>query len=137
MPFPDWIAVVAAAVAAFALGGLWYSPLLFAKTWVPLAHPGKSMEDLREQGAGWLGYGMAFATAAVAAATIGWFAEALGGGPSAGIRTGVYAGVGFVATTFATNYFFAGKPAKLYAIDAGYQVSALVLAGIVYGLWPW
>src|SRR2546426_3825620 len=30
----NYLAVVAAAVVAFALGGIWYSPLLFAKRWV-------------------------------------------------------------------------------------------------------
>lgn len=29
----NWIAVLAAAIAAMALGFLWYSPVLFAKPW--------------------------------------------------------------------------------------------------------
>ncbi|HKR25154.1 MAG TPA: DUF1761 domain-containing protein, partial [Allosphingosinicella sp.] len=36
MEFPavNYLAVLAAAVSAFVLGGLWYSPLLFAKKWM-------------------------------------------------------------------------------------------------------
>src|SRR5205807_1161085 len=30
----NYLAVIVATVAAFALGGLWYSPLLFANQWV-------------------------------------------------------------------------------------------------------
>jgi sterol desaturase/sphingolipid hydroxylase (fatty acid hydroxylase superfamily) len=30
----NWLAVVVAAVSAFALGGLWYSPMMFAKRWM-------------------------------------------------------------------------------------------------------
>lgn len=30
----DWIAVIAGAVAAFLLGWLWYSPMLFGKRWM-------------------------------------------------------------------------------------------------------
>ena len=33
MPAVNWLAVIAATIAAFMLGGLWYSPLLFAKAW--------------------------------------------------------------------------------------------------------
>ena len=29
----SWIAVVVAAIAAFAIGALWYSPALFARAW--------------------------------------------------------------------------------------------------------
>lgn len=134
---PDWLAVLAGAVLMFLLGGLWYSPLLFARAWVPLAHPGKSMEELQKQGAGPAGYLLAFAMGFVAVAVTASFAESLGGGLAAGVEAGLLVGLGVVATTFATNYFFGGKPAKLYLIDAGYQALGLVLAGLVYGLWPW
>ena len=30
----NYLAVIAAAVSAFLLGGLWYSPILFAKKWM-------------------------------------------------------------------------------------------------------
>ena len=30
----NWLAIIVAAVSAFVLGGLWYSPLLFAKRWM-------------------------------------------------------------------------------------------------------
>jgi hypothetical protein len=42
----NFLAVVVAAVAAFIIGGLWYSPLLFAKPWVN-AH-GYSEEQVKE-----------------------------------------------------------------------------------------
>lgn len=137
MSSPDWIAVAVASLAFFALGGLWYSPLLFARAWVPLAHPGRSVEELRKQSAGGAGYLLAFLAGAVATATVAWFAESLGGGLGYAVRASLYVAFGVVATTFATTYFFGGKPLKLYLIDAGYQVTGLALAGLVYGLWPW
>ena len=36
MPDVNYLAVALAALSAFVLGGLWYSPLLFAKAWVRL-----------------------------------------------------------------------------------------------------
>ena len=48
---PNYLAVLVSGVALFMLGGLWYSPVLFAKRWTALV--GKSLElrfrDLRRQ----------------------------------------------------------------------------------------
>ena len=33
MPEINWIAVIAATIAAFAVGALWYSPLPFVRQW--------------------------------------------------------------------------------------------------------
>ena len=40
----NYLAVLVSAVAIFMLGGLWYSPVMFAKKWVALQ--GKSMEEM-------------------------------------------------------------------------------------------
>lgn len=133
---PDWLAVLAAGALMFVLGGLWYSPLLFARAWVPLAHPGKSMEELQKQGGGAGAYAFVFLGGLLAAAVAALFAEALGGGLIAGlVAGGSIAAV--VAAAFAGNYLFGGKPRKLYFIDAGYQALGVLLAGALYGLWPW
>ena len=49
MPHVNYIAVVVAAVAIFILGGLWYSPVLFAKRWVKLI--GKTEEEMKASSA--------------------------------------------------------------------------------------
>ena len=45
----NWWAVLVAALAGYALGALWYSPLLFGKTWMKLE--GFKEEDLQT---GWI-----------------------------------------------------------------------------------
>ena len=45
MPDINYLAVVLAALSAFLLGGLWYSPLLFANKWAALT--GLSEEKLK------------------------------------------------------------------------------------------
>src|SRR5215472_7075497 len=47
MHFPNvnYLAVLVAAIAVFLLGGLWYSPLLFAKKWIALM--GKPEDELK------------------------------------------------------------------------------------------
>jgi len=46
MPDVNYLAVALAALSAFLLGGLWYSPLLFSKAWVRLN--GFNEEELKK-----------------------------------------------------------------------------------------
>lgn len=50
----NWLAITLATLSSFAIGALWYSPLLFLEKWRKLA--GLSKEDLKEGpgGRGWL-----------------------------------------------------------------------------------
>lgn len=125
----NWLAVVAAAVSAFVLGGLWYGPL-FKKAWCREAgidlhakpgHPGRV-------------FGSAFVLAFIAAVA---FAVLLGPDPSVmlGIHHGVLVGFAFVATSFGINYAFAQRSLKLWLIDGGYHVLQFVLYGVILGLW--
>ncbi len=52
MHFPEvnYLAVLVSGVAIFVLGGLWYSPVLFAKKWVALQ--GRTEEEMRGASAG-------------------------------------------------------------------------------------
>jgi hypothetical protein len=45
----NWLAVLVAAIVGYALGALWYSPILFAKPWMKLQ--GFKEEDLKD---GWI-----------------------------------------------------------------------------------
>ena len=76
----NWLAVVAAAVSAFVLGGLWYSPALFAKPFMREA--GLTDADLAK-GSPAIIFGVSFVLALIAAAV---FAMFLGAGALAWIR---------------------------------------------------
>jgi hypothetical protein len=125
----NWLAVLAAAVSAFVLGGLWYGPL-FKNAWCREAgidpngkpgHPGRV-------------FGSAFVLAFIAAIA---FAVLLGPDPSLplGVHHGVLVGFAFVATSFGINYAFAQRSLKLWLIDGGYHVLQFVLYGVILGLW--
>ena len=121
-------AVVLAAVSSFLLGGLWYSPVLFGRSWnrenggeVPQGHPGKV-------------FGVAFVFSLVAAFAFAWFV-----GPQPELHKallcGLVAGFGMVAASFGINYQFAQRSGKLWAIDGGYHTVQFVLFGLILGLW--
>jgi hypothetical protein len=128
-PAINWIAVLLATVSAFVVGGLWYSPILFAKPWMALT--GATEQKMKNANMGLI-YGTTFVLAAIAATNLAFFV----GQESASMAAfyGFAAGAGWVATSYGTTYLFEQKPFKLWAINAGYHVVTLTLMGLIIGL---
>ncbi len=127
----NWLAVVAAAVSAFVLGGLWYSPALFAK---PFMREAELTDADLAKGSPAIIFGVSFVLALIAAAV---FAMFLGPAPSLGfaLGAGFAAGAGWVATSFGINYLFERRSLTLFAINAGYHTVQFTLMGLILGLW--
>jgi uncharacterized protein DUF1761 len=125
------LAVLAAAVSAFLLGGLWYSPALFGKIWAREA--GVSLDQPKKTH-GAIVFAVSFIFSLIAAAV---FALFLGRNPplNTAIRDGLAIGACWVATSFGINYQFANRTFKLFLIDAGYHVAQFTLYGVILGLW--
>lgn len=127
----NYLAVLAAAVSAFLLGGLWYSPLLFGKRWMQLT--GITAERAAEANQAKV-FGISFVWALLGALV---FAMFLGPAPAPGFATaaGFSAGLFWVAGSFAINYQFEQKPAGLLLINGGYNTVQYTLFGVILGLW--
>ena len=129
--FNIW-AVFAAALSSFVLGGLWYSPLLFAKAWQ--AEVGLSDEELARGNMARI-FGLTLVLSLIAAFV---FALFLGPRPSLalGLGAGSSAGLCWVASSFGINYLFARRSLKLFLIDGGYHTLQFTLIGLILALWP-
>lgn len=129
MPDINVLAVVAAAVSSFVLGGLWYSPMLFGRIWSREA-------GIADKGAGHpaIVFGIGFLLSLIAAAV---FAMFLGPDPALkfAVGAGVAAGLFWVATSFGINYLFANRGLKLWLIDGGYHTLQFALYGLIFGAW--
>ena len=131
MPEVNWLAVLAATVAAFVLGGLWYSPVLFGKRWQAAA---RFTDEQVNSGNVTLIFGGAFVLALTASAC---FAMFLGPNPGLafGAATGFAAGLCWVATSFGINGLFQREKLSLVLINAGYHTLQFTLIGLILGLW--
>lgn len=129
MPDVNLLAVLVASIAGFALGAIWYSPLLFLKQW--LAATGKEQQT----GHSPMVFVVSFLLTLLSCFT---FAVWLGSAP--GLQTslawGGAVGVCFVAASFGVNNRFAAEPVARWAIDGGYHVVRFVVFGLILGLWP-
>ena len=135
MPPINYLAVLAAAVVIFMLGGLWYSPALFAKKWVALQ--GKTMEEMKASGGATASmYVQVFLcgliTAWVMAIVIGFL-------PSfsvvRGLKLAVICWLGFAAVTSYGTALFSSKPKELWLIDTSYNLVAFLAAAAIIGVW--
>jgi len=140
VPAVNWLAVFAAAIVMFALGGLWYSPVLFVKRW--LALQGRTEEQERAQAAAAnmpLMYTSAFIcsliTAIVMAHILAYTASITPPGAVHGAFFGFLAWLGFVAPTTYTTAMFSGKPKQLWLIDSTYYLVSFILAGLILAAW--
>jgi hypothetical protein len=131
----NWLAVLAAGVASFILGGIWYSFLL-SKPWMRLTGIDPDKDERTGAAHMALLFGGALVTYLIAAAFLAAL-MAMTGVTSAGTGAlfGLLVGVGFVATITFNTYRFAGKPFALFLIDVGYPVLALGLSGLILGAW--
>jgi Protein of unknown function (DUF1761) len=127
----NYLAVLAGTIAFFAVGGLWYSPILFAKTWQSTV--GLSDADVAGRNMGAV-FGSTFVVALVTN-----FVLALFLGNDAGLGTGalagLLAGLGLSAAPIVTTFIFENRPVKLMLIDGGYHVCAMTIAGAIIGAW--
>src|SRR4029077_755735 len=132
----NYLAVIVATVSAFALGGLWYSPLLFAKQWVK-AH-GYTEERVKEmqQTAG-----KAYAASAFCQLLIALALAVLSGylhfdHLAQGLKLGLLAWAGFALPLGLMANVFSDKRITVFYIDTGYQVVYLLVMGAIIGSWP-
>lgn len=131
MPEVNYLAVIAAAIATFALGGLWYSPALFGKAWQREA--GVTEEKMKSANMALI-FGLTFVLSLIAA----WvFALFLGPRPpmALGLGAGFSAGLCWVAASLGINYLFERKSLKLWLINGGYHTLQFTIIGLILALW--
>lgn len=129
MPEISWIAVLFCGLVTLVLGGLWYSPILFAAAWQ--RESGVSDEVLRS-GSVPLRFGLAFALSCIAGAV---FALFIGNEMSVGAATaaGAAAGIAWVGASFGINYLFERRSLKLWLINGGYHALQFTAFGAIIG----
>ena len=128
----NWFAVVAAALSAFALGGLWYSPAVFGSVW--MTESNLTAEELGKRSQGKV-FGLAFVFSVVMSANLAMFLADAKTTTSWGATAGFLAGFGWVALGIAIIALFERKSWKYMLINGGYMTVAFVLIGLILGAW--
>lgn len=123
----NWLAILLAALSAFALGGLWYGPL-FKRAWCREAGVDADAPPSHRAQTFVVAFLCSFLAALMFAIFLGRAATAANG-----FGAGFVVGVFFVATSFGINYAFARRSLKLWMIDSGYHIAQFCLYGLILG----
>ena len=130
----NWLAVLVAAIAYFALGAIWFSKPVFGGKWVALH--GINMNDPEaKKGVGAIMFGsfllMLLATIglAILVARLGLY-EAL-----SGVKLGLFTGICFASTAISITFLYIKKPMAIHIIDNLYHVVGQVIAAIILCMW--
>jgi hypothetical protein len=125
------LAIFVAAASGFLIGGLWYGPL-FGKMW--MAANNFTEEELNKSNMAKV-YGLTFAFSVLSAVFLGHLLASTGvTSPGIVMMISVGTALGFIVPAIGTNYLFARKPGKLFAIDAGYWLAFYAAMGAVFVL---
>ena len=128
----NWLAVAVAAVSAFVVGGLWYSPILFGKTW--LKANGFTQEQAQRFNKA-RAFGGAFVLAVIMSANLAMFLADPKTTVWWGITAGALAGVGWVAAGLAVVALFENRSWSYILVNGGYLILMFVLMGAILGAW--
>lgn len=126
----NWLAVMIAAVAAFVLGGAWYSPALFGRLLPDLSLNSELRTGKSPNVAAIFvtAFFMLWAAACFLAGLIGPTADA-----RQGMDVGVTIGLFFVVPPLAISSIFGSRPVRLVVITAAYFVACYGLMGLILG----
>jgi hypothetical protein len=127
----NYIGVLAAAAASFAVGALWYSPLLFGRQWMALmGFTEESMRTMRIQPVVSMLFG--FVAQLIMVYFFAHFAVMWGIADLAdAITLAFFVWLGFQATVMAHSFLWDGKPAMLYVLNVGHQLAAMLVVALV------
>lgn len=128
-----YLGILLAALAMFALGAVWFSPVMFAKAWMreagidPNQKPdGKAMGRM---------LGITFVLLLVAAFTLDSFVSnwSAGEGFWHGLWVGLMGGL-LTSAAIGINFLFEKRSLKHFLINAGYDVVGFCLMGMILSL---
>jgi len=137
LPQINYLAVLVTGFILFVLGGLWYSPLLFARRWIQLQ--GKNEEQMKADAAGTsmpFMYLIALICGLLTALAMAIVLSGLSDGSAAcGASVGALCWLGFAGATSYTTALFSMKSKQLWLIDSGYNLVSFVIAGVILAVW--
>ena len=128
----NWTSLIIATLAAYGLGALWYSQLLFGKMWIA----GNSLKSsgMDKGPEMYKLMGLSLIVTLIMSFVLTQFIG-MGAGAQMGMRAGLLAGIGFSSTGILLNGIYLKKSTNVLAIDCTYLIASLTIMGTILGYW--
>jgi hypothetical protein len=125
-------AVLICAIANLALGALWYSPLLFYKSW--MTENNFTDEDIKKVNPAKT-YSITLLISVIISYNLAFFLGDAKTDMIWGTTAGFLAGFGFSALIFSVVALFEQRSLKYILINGGYITTYFTLIGFILGTW--
>ncbi len=128
----NWLAVLVSTLSFYAIGAVWYSPVLFGKIWMkelnmtPDAAKNANMAKIMT---------FTFILSLIMVTNLAFFLGDPKIGASEGAMYGFLTGFGWVAMAMTLNALYEMKGWKYMLINAGYMAVGFTLSGFILGAW--
>lgn len=128
------LALLVSAILQWLIGGLWYS-LLFKKQWIALTGFVRPENGERPKGAA-VGMVVSFIVSYILSLILAHVVIWSGADNFAsGVLVGFICWLGFIAGPLLAQQIYEQKPARLWAINAGYWLISLLASGGLLAVW--
>ena len=129
----DWFAIVAAVVASFVIGMVWYSPMVFGNMWMKLAGIPKNSKKVPVVpmisslvGAAVMAYVLMHVLVYSSADTV-----------ADGVIAAFWMWLGFVLPTIVVHGLYENRDPQLMGLNAAYNLVYMLAMGAILMWWPW
>ena len=134
-PYINVWAVLVSTVAFWALGALWYSPLLFSKRWQK--EVGFKEEEIKKTNMVMV-FGLSFLVMLLMVWALNFVINSHkpeNVNLQTGLIYGIFIGFFFSMLTMGINYLYQRRSIVLWFIDGIYMILGLGIAGMILGAW--
>jgi hypothetical protein len=134
----NFLTVLIAAVISMIIGFLWYSPFLFAKPWMKLM--GYTSESMKSAQKGMAKMYLISFIVTILTAYVLYHVIVMSmnffhyDSLSTGITSAIWMWLGFIMPVQITSVIFGKESWKLFFINTGYQLAAVLGMGVTIGL---
>jgi hypothetical protein len=137
LPEINDLMVLLAAVAAFAVGGIWYSPPFFGPAWMRAqGYSPEKMAEMRARSPQARSMVITFISQFVMAVVLAYLMRWIGiTGVKPGVLFGLLIWVGFAGTVALIANTFSDRPLRVFFIESGYQLVSITLMAAIIGGW--
>jgi len=128
----NWLAVLVATIANFAIGALWYS-VLFGKAWIKeMGWEGKE-EEIKENTNMAMTLGGSFVLSMIIAISLALLPHT--SSMIGGIKIALLLAIGVSIASMWKGYLFEKRSIKMVMINGGHEIATFVAMGAIIGAW--
>lgn len=130
----NWLAVLTAAAAFFALGAIWFNPKVFGSIWMKGHGLGNPTEEDKKRMPQVMG--LTFLISIATAMAVGYFVYVMDCSTwMRGAKIGFVIGMGSGFAAIATTHLYTKKNMMTTLVDGMYYVAGAVICGVILSVW--